>query len=278
MLPDNINPAFVADQAIQAEITRLQKTGELAVQGWTENARPAAGWDLDSFRDLLRTRTAVTPEFPGAQVGMGWLGQAKDAIGGAEGREDYAYHGIYSPMRKDGLRVKDGHGSQDEVSIGYGFNLQRRDAREVFQLELGIDSKGFDDVFNGRRPITLPQQERLREFAILEANAGVSRAIGGRPLRDHQRAALASLAYNAGVAGVRPLTDAIREGKSDSDIARMILSFKTMPGGKLANRRKHEAALWLGAQSQDFFAGVNANQLPALAPEAQASRTPAVSP
>lgn len=265
-IPENINPAYVLDESITAEITKLQQTGEVAIQTWNQDARPASGWTADAYLQAMRDNQAVTPEFPGAQSRAtapgGWLDQASRLIGNAEGLEAYAYHGIYSSHLKGGKRVKEGHGSSEEVSVGYGFNMTRGpDARAAFK-EVGLDDKAFDDVLNGRRPLTTEQATKLRENDILRFNAGLTRSLGNKPLRDHQRAALVSLAYNTGLGGAKPILDAINGGASDKEVAALITQFKNGKDGKLANRRKHEASLWLGAQAESFFkTQIDANQL-----------------
>lgn len=276
-IPDNIDPNYVLDKSVQDEIGRLQQGGELAIQAWAKDARPASGWTPEAYWNATSGGAAVTPEFPGAQSRAtapgGWLDMANKNIGHAEGLSNYAYHGAYSSHRKNGVRVRDGHGSTEEVSVGYGFNMTRGpDARAAFK-EIGLDDKAFDDVLNGRRSITNEQAAKLRENDILRFNAGLSRAIQDRPLRDHQRAALVSLAYNTGLAGARPILEAVKSGAPDKEVARLIATFKTGKDGKLANRRKHEASLWLGAQAEDFFRGVETNQI-AQSPELLAEVNP----
>lgn len=266
-IPNNINPQYVLDKSIQEEIERLQQTGEIAVQTWNKAARPASGWTAESYWNATQAHQADTPEFPGAQSRAtspgGWMEQASRLIGSAEGLEAYAYHGLRSSFRKtQGVRVKDGHGSKEEVSVGFGFNMTRGpDARAAFKA-VGLDDQAFDDVLNGRRKLSTAHATQLRDNDILTMNAGINRAVGGRPLRDHQRAALVSLAYNTGFGGAMPVLNAVRDGHSEKDVAAFIARFKVGTDGKLANRRKHEASLWLGAQAEDFFkTHIDANQL-----------------
>ncbi len=64
---------------------------------------------------------------------MSWLKLAKDDIGGAEGNESFAYHGLLSAERKAGkVRVTDGDNvNGHEVSVFYGFNLTQPGGRHL---------------------------------------------------------------------------------------------------------------------------------------------------
>lgn len=244
----------VADQALTSAVDDLQGRGELAVNEWTSNARPAAGWNLGAFMSFRAQAAAAVPPFPGATPSSGWFQQVKPFVSGHEGHETFAYHGALTAPRKAGKKyVEPGHNSKEEVSVGYGFNLQRRDARDVFKSQLGLSEKDFDDVFNGRRGITPAESEKLVTYALYEANAQVGHKLRGVPLRDHQRAALVSLAYNAGIGAVTQsgILDAVRAG-NDDEAATRILAFNTA-GGELAGRRRDEASLFLGARAEAFF-------------------------
>ncbi|PPE71479.1 hypothetical protein IS481_12070 [Caldimonas thermodepolymerans] len=251
-------PQGVADRAIQAQVDALYAKGELAVNEWTRNAKPAAGWNLEAFLDFRSRATASVPQFPGAQVRTGWLDTAKPFVAEHEGNELRAYHGVLSSHRKAGKKYAEpGHNSIEEVSVGYGFNLQRKDARHVFKTELGLSDKEFDEVFNGQRMLTPAQAEKLLMFGLYEANAYLDRSLGpGVPLRDHERAALVSLIYNAGYSAVSRsgLLAAVKSGDR-AEVARRILKFRTA-GGALTERRRGEAALFLGAQAETFFASL----------------------
>lgn len=249
-----LTPEGVADQALQAEADRLHSSGELAVNAWTANARPASGWNLQGFMEYRRQAAASVPQFPGAQASTGWLDTAKKFVPEHEGNESFAYHGILSAPRKAGQKyVTPGHGSKEEVSVGYGFNLQRRDARNVFKQQLGLSDTDFDDVYNGRRGVTPAESEKLLTYALYEANAQIDHKLRGVPLRDHQRAALVSLVYNAGIGSVEGsgLLEAVRHG-NEGEAAGRILAFNTM-GGALDGRRKSEASLFLGARAEEYF-------------------------
>ncbi|KQV99966.1 hypothetical protein [Rhizobacter sp. Root1221] len=283
MLPDNTDPAKLESEAIQTEINRLYTSGELRLQSTLgtpahQDGRPPApipgvnqNWDLDMFRGFLQKERAVSPQFLGSNpVGyQNVLAQAKDVIGGAEGFSDKPYHGIYSKLRRKGdANVRPGEfkegGENDEVSIAYGWNLSAHpESRSLFKSMFGMSDEDVTSVFNGQRGLTREQGDQLRDHAIMSFNKDVDRLLPGVQLRDHQRAALISLAYNMGGGGLRKsgIPDLIKSGASDQEVAAKIAGSFNSKQAALANRRKHEAALYMGSKAADFFASVDTNQL-----------------
>lgn len=253
------DPRELEDAAIQKEIARLQGIGDLQMDDWTKNARPAKGWTFEAFEDALQTRRAPVPQYaganPSAMLKGGWFDQTKALIDNEEGYHERAYHGSLSSHRKaqgKDIYVRPGHQSSEEVAIGFGWNMQRKDTKQVWQSQLGMTASEVDDVFNGRKQINRVQAEKLRDYAIMEMNNGIERDTKDHPLRDHQRAALVSIAYNLGYGGLKKtgIIDALKAGKQPSEIAQMILA---IPSNK--ERRKVEAAQFLGPQeSTRFFA------------------------
>jgi GH24 family phage-related lysozyme (muramidase) len=251
------DPRELEDAAIQKEIARLQGIGDLQMDDWTKGARPAKGWTFEAFEDALQTRRAPVPQYaganPSAMLQGGWFDQTKALIDKEEGYEARAYHGVLSSARrKQGdIYVQPGHQSSEEVAIGYGWNMQRKDTKQVWQSQLGMTGPEVDDVFNGRKQINRVQAEKLRDYAIMEMNNGIERDTKDHPLRDHQRAALVSIAYNMGYGGLKKtgIMDALKAGKQPDEIAKMILA---IPSNK--ERRKAEAAQFLGADAMRFFA------------------------
>lgn len=251
------DPRELEDSAIQREIARLQGQGDLQMDEWTKGARPAKGWTFEAFEDALQTRRAPVPQYAGANpAGMatgGWFDQTKALINTEEGFYDRAYHGALSSARKaqgKDIFVRNGHQSSEEVAVGYGWNMQRKDTKQVFASQLGMTAPEVDDVFNGRKTITRVQADKLRDYAIMEMNNSIERDTKDRPLRDHQRAALVSIAYNMGYGGLKStgVMDAMREGKPPAQVAQLILN---IPSNK--ERRRNEAAQFLGAEAAQFF-------------------------
>lgn len=258
---DNTNPAHLEDEAISSEITRLQGIGDLQMDDWVKGSRPATGWTIGAYAKALDTRRSSVPQYPGAQPSAmgtgGWLDQARGILDNEEGLEPRAYHGANSKARKDQIAaggdifVKPGHRSTEEVAVGYGWNMQRKDTKSVFANILGFGPADTDAVFNGQKSIDQGQAAKLRDYAIMEVNNSIERDLKDTPLRDHQRAALVSLAYNLGYGGLRStgIPDAIKAGKPDAEVANMIQALKSNPA-----RRRVEAAAFLGAQAINHFA------------------------
>ncbi|OAI62804.1 hypothetical protein RSP795_10210 [Ralstonia solanacearum] len=269
-LPANVYPENVMSEALQSQIDQQYRSGELRVQKQVEQQpiNPKAGWDLNSFMTYLKGNKAVTPPFQGADVPRGgWFDQASTAIGGTEGFEGRAYHGIYSPQRKPGdIYVKPGQfveGQKDEVSIGYGWNLSANtNSRSVFRDVLGIPDERYNRIVNGQDALSPAEGARLRDYAIYQANAGLDRMVS-KPLSDHQRAALVSMVYNFGPRGFAAtgVPEAINKGISDQEVAKLI--FNSSPQKKkLASRRAFEANLYLGVAQVAAAGGLNVNELP----------------
>lgn len=269
-LPDNVFADNVMSDALQAQIDQQYQSGELRVMKQVEQqpVNPKAGWNLDSFLTYMKGNKAVTPPFQGAEVPKGgWFDQAATAIGGTEGFEGRAYHGIYSPARKPGdIYVKPGQfveGQKDEVSIGYGWNLAANpNSRSVFKDVLGIPDERYNRIVNGQDALSPAEGARLRDYAIYQANAGLDRLVT-KPLNDHQRAALVSMVYNFGPRGFAAtgIPAAINKGASDQEIATLI-SNSSPQQKKLANRRAFEANLYLGVSQVAAAGGLNVNELP----------------
>ncbi|WP_369661876.1 hypothetical protein [Variovorax sp. V15] len=249
-LPDNTDPRKVEDQAFQARVDTMIQRGELQFTPWARSSRPASGWNLEAFQGLLKNSTPNTPAFEGASTPMSWLKLAKDDIGGAEGNESFAYHGLLSAERKAGkVRVTDGDNvNGHEVSVGYGFNLTQSGGRELYEAAVGRDGPAYEDVLNGRKPISQANAVALQEYMILKKNAVLNSMLGDTPVRDHQRAALVSMLYQGVVP--RAAVDAIKRGESDANVADII---RQSGPARFQTRRNHEASRFLGAAAEKYF-------------------------
>ncbi|OXJ32677.1 hypothetical protein CFB82_20035 [Burkholderia sp. HI2714] len=251
----SLDPSQITHDALQNIIDTKTMSGELRVQRQVADQPATAGalWDLPSFFQYLKENTSVVPPFPGAaQDGNGWFSQADKAIGGTEGFEARAYHGVYSPLRKPGdIFVKPGQVSdatKSEVSIGYGYNLTgNADSRQVFQKVLGIDSAGFDAIRDGRQGITPEQGLKLRQYMIYQVNAQLDHLVGNKPLPDYQRAALVSMLYNFGYGNFQKtgIPDLVKKGADPQVVAQKIRGASSSQKA-LQVRRNAEANLYLG--------------------------------
>lgn len=249
-LPDNTDPTKLGDQILQKQIDQMTQRGELQFTSWASSSRPASGWNMAAFQGLMQSQTPSTPAFEGASTPMGWLKLAKDDIGGAEGNEAYAYHGSLSPERKAGkFRVSEGDNvNGHEVSVGYGFNLTQPGGRRLYEAALGNSGPSYDDVLNGRKPISPANAQALQEYMILQKNAILERQLGGTPIKDHQRAALVSMLYQG--VDTKPVVAAIKAGEPDNQVADLIR--RTGPS-QFKTRRNNEASRYMGAAAAAYF-------------------------
>lgn len=112
---------------------------------------------------------------------------------------------------------------------------------------------GEDDL---RKEITRGRANELLLLDLARAERGVSVALPGLPLQDHQRGALVSFCFNTGHAALGEtmgLGRALREGRYRDVPAEMRRWVKgTTPDGRkvtlagLVERREMEVALWKG--------------------------------
>lgn len=132
-------------------------------------------------------------------------------------------------------------------SVGYGFYLDNRDSREVFD-KFGI--KDFDEVYAGRKQITEADARNLMQYRVDEANRFIDQRLGRDTLTPNQRAALVSLYYNGGPSLLGPrLLNAARQGDW-SAVDREIREFSNKKRDPvLAARRRREADLFRGRSS-----------------------------
>ncbi|WP_157838750.1 hypothetical protein [Achromobacter sp. DH1f] len=253
-MPAELDHRQVASEAWQRQLDGMQSRGELNFTSWTGSSRPSRGWDFAAISNNIKMNTPSVPKFEGANVAMPWLAQATNIIRGAEGFEPAAYHGFGSAARNTGkFRVTPGDAiGADEVSVGYGFNLTQKGARQMYAAALaGQGAPNFDDVLNGRKPISRANADSLQEYMILEKSRildSLNRRAGNVPLRDHQRAALVSMLYQ----GYSPkaLLDAMARGDSDEQVADLL---RGTGNPKFKSRRSLEAALFLGAKAESYF-------------------------
>lgn len=155
-----------------------------------------------------------------------------------EGVRDTAYDDatgqtITNPKNKKGL-----------ATVGLGFNMDRPDARKVFSAILP-ESK-FDDVYSGKATLSKSQVEKLFDYTVQEAESVVDNAFKGVPLREHQRLALVSMAFN-GPSLIGPkLVDAVKSGNTEQALAEILHNSNKKKIRGLGTRRFREAFIFAG--------------------------------
>lgn len=136
-------------------------------------------------------------------------------------------------------------------TIGYGFNLDAPGNRELFAQVLGDDV--FEAVYTGKREISKTEARQLFDAAVEQAERVVDSKFKGVPLKEHQRLALVSLAYNNPSLIGPNLTRQITEGDFDAARDEILYRSNRNKVRGLASRRYREAEL---------FAGYFYNELP----------------
>jgi GH24 family phage-related lysozyme (muramidase) len=163
-----------------------------------------------------------------------------------EGRVPYVYDDY------TGAAWKPGGKNKGDPTIGIGFNLARKDAREKLEA-VGAD---YDKIMAGKEQLTNAQQDKLFEMASSEVVAWVDNEFRDDQLTRNQKIALYSLAYNSRWRNGRPtligpkLTEAIK--KKDWEKAHFEIAENSMGGipdnlkRGIKIRRTKEAAMFRG--------------------------------
>lgn len=149
-------------------------------------------------------------------------------------------------QKEEGKRLKS-YKDADGRSIGYGFYLDNRDSRAVFD-KFGI--KDFDEIYKGNKEISEADARNLMQYRVDEANRFIDQRLGRDTLTPNQRAALVSLYYNGGPSLLGPrLLNAARQGDWNA-VDREIREFSNRKKDPaLAARRRREADLFRGQSS-----------------------------
>jgi GH24 family phage-related lysozyme (muramidase) len=240
----------VLDDAVYGEVRRLQREGKLSLNVWTNTAIPTKSWSVPNFVRLLDSSRSTQPIPGGSLNDQQFVETLKQHLKAYEGDEDFAYHGALSrDAARRGRRVRPGHGTTDEeVSVGYGFNLNRPGAQEFTAKALGWDSARFDAVRDGRAPVTQTEKERLLEATIQETLAQLQQETKGRALPMHKRLVLASRIYNSGIGAVRDsgiIQDALN-GDRETVVSKLRGRAASTPLDGLRRRFNEEARLYAG--------------------------------
>lgn len=103
--------------------------------------------------------------------------------------------------RHEGRRDTAYNCSEGKRTIGYGFNLDRTDARQKIE-DLGLN---FSDVYSGRAKLTEAQMQYLFECDFMNSQLAGERAIGKNysKLANPAREVLTEMAYQLGEAGLK---------------------------------------------------------------------------
>lgn len=195
----------------------------------------------------------------------GWFGQQRIRQGGhALDTPRTAPGGLYADRRyefvaaEEGIRetayddatgrsMAPGAQKRGNVTVGIGFNMERPDARDVWSKVFPDGGPEFDAVYEGRARLNRAQVRALFDHTIGEAESIVNNRFRGVDLRENQRLALVSMAFN-GPALIGPnITAAVREGRH-ADAAALIERASDSRQPVLAPRRRREARIYSGTE------------------------------
>lgn len=181
-------------------------------------------------------RALDTPTTPGGHT---YRDRRYEFLMAEEGVRERAYDDA-TGRTVDGSTPKRGN-----ITVGIGFNMDRPDARTVWGRVFGDQGPSFDAVYNGTARLDRAQVRALFDYNADEAERVVNGRFRDVPLREHQRIALVSMAFN-GPALIGPnLTAAIREGRSE-EAAEIIRTASASRQPVLNRRREREASLFRG--------------------------------
>lgn len=176
----------------------------------------------------------------GAPVDSTYGQRRYEFIKAEEGVRRYAYDDVTG-------RPVEAAKVQGNRTIGIGFNMERPDAKAIMKDVLDIDDKTFNDIYNGRKGLNDNQVRALFDFTVQEAEQIVNTKFGDLGLRDHQRIALVSLAFNNPSLIGPNLTRFVRGG--DWESAALEIRDRSNAGkvAGIASRRQREAKMFMGA-------------------------------
>ncbi|WP_008190055.1 hypothetical protein [Roseibium alexandrii] len=108
----------------------------------------------------------------------------------------------YGNRRYQMIKAKEGfkNFSYDDVgyrSIGLGFNMTgRNDSKTAFRDLFGITGQDYQDVVNGKKGLSERQVRQLFDYTANIIERDIDRDFQGIALKEHERLALFSIAYN----------------------------------------------------------------------------------
>jgi GH24 family phage-related lysozyme (muramidase) len=211
--------------------------------------RPAAARPVASAMDIFDNMN-------------GWIGQQKERQGGAafdmtdtpvdqtyrarrfefiskeEGTRDFAYDDA------TGKRITDPAKKTGYATVGVGFNMDRPEAKQIMEKALGpVD---FEAIRSGKAKLNQVQIQKLFDHTSQEAEEFVQRKFKGFDLKEHQRIALVSLAFN-GPSLIGPkLVAAVKAGDWKAAMHEILNNSNAKKNKGLASRRYREAAQFAG--------------------------------
>lgn len=227
-MPLPTTPQAVLNDAIGSSVARYYGLTSVPEE---YRKPPAEGWNLNAFDKLI----ASLPRAPGAAApggvdySEGWRKPLKDHL-----------------VQSEDVRYSSYNDSKGFRTVGVGFNLDRPGGRDDFKRALGVDDAFFDSVYKGSQRLNDRQVQALLDYDLPKLHGQLMKDTGGRNLPDNQTAALLSLAFNYGYAGMKKLgiLDMVLNGR----VGEAANKTATLPGPK--SRRLAEAKLLGGLDAR----------------------------
>lgn len=145
-----------------------------------------------------------------------------------------------------GRPIKPGSPAKGLTTIGVGFNMDRPDARKVMGEALGITGAQFDKLKAGEDALEPVEIRKLFEHTADEAEGLVNAKLKGIPLREHQRLALTSLAFNSPKLLGPKITEAVSTRNWGGAVAEILDGSNAKNRKSVATRRWREASMFAG--------------------------------
>jgi GH24 family phage-related lysozyme (muramidase) len=228
-------------------------------------------------RGLAPASAGITTPLPQANSAddlmriVGRYRAAHAASGGGHDAQDTPVQGTYSERRWDFLSREEGVREvayddatgkpvnvmkKGNATIGVGFNLERKDAPHVFERVLGVKQDRFHAIKRGEAGLTTVEIRKLFEFSAAEAEAHVGRNLKGIPMREHQRLALVSLAFNAKELIGPKLRGALESMDPRKAVHEILHNSGATKDQRLRARRYREAHMFVGFASNPQQHGI----------------------
>lgn len=204
---------------------------------------------LRTFQDVLKTTQGMRQEMKDRQGGHGTDGN-DTMLSNGYSRRRYSFLSQQEGVRfrayddQTGQPVAPGTAREGLATVGVGFNMERPDARAVYREATGRSD--FDAVRAGTTKINDQDVQRLFEHTIQEAEQFIQNRFRGVDLREHQRIALVSLAFNNPSLVGPNLTRMVKEGDWNGARDEILHRSNRTSNRGLASRRWREAAMFTG--------------------------------
>lgn len=145
-----------------------------------------------------------------------------------------------------GKPIRPGTEKKGLATIGVGFNMDRPEARKIMNAALGITDAQFDKLKAGEDALEPVEIRKLFEHTADEAEAAVVAKLKGVPLREHQRLALTSLAFNSPKLLGPKITQAVASRNWGGAVAEILDGSNAKRIKGLGARRWREASMFAG--------------------------------